>query len=135
MRAIVVDDESKSREALQTLIDVHCKNVRVVGLAGSVEEALRQVKVHEPDIVFLDISMPGGSGFDFLRKVPEIDFEVIFVTAHDNYAIQAIKSNAVYYLLKPASIEDLRQAIEKNPACLSRIKSLSPQVTAWSLSR
>lgn len=113
MRALIIDDETKSREALQTLLNDHCENVRVVGFAGDVNEALRQLKVHEPDLVFLDISMPGGTGFDLLKKVPEINFEVIFVTAHDNYAIQAIRSNAIDYLLKPVSIEDLRQAIGK----------------------
>lgn len=122
MRALIIDDEIKSREAIHTLVDKHCDDVRVVGVAGNVEEGLRQIKVHEPDLVFLDVSMPGGSGFDLLRKVPEIYFEVIFITAHDSYAIQAIKSNAVDYLLKPVSIEELQLAVGKASAKLGNSK-------------
>jgi two-component system LytT family response regulator len=120
MRALIVDDETNSREALQTIIEDHCTGVRVVGFAGNVEEGLNQVKLHEPDLVFLDISMPGGTGFDLLKKVPEVNFEIIFVTAHDNYAIQAIRSNAIDYLLKPVSIEHLREAISKAAGKLAR---------------
>jgi len=124
MRAIIVDDERKSRETLQTLIEKYCDGVLIVGLANGVENALTLIQSQQPDVIFLDISMPDGSGFDLLRRVPKVDFEVIFVTAYDNYALQAIKTNALDYILKPISIDDLQAAIQK---AFARLKEKSTE--------
>lgn len=113
MRAIIVDDERKSRETLQTLIEKYCEGVFIVGTADGVENAQNLIQNQQPDVVFLDISMPDGTGFDLLRGLSKIEFEVIFVTAYDNYALQAIKANALDYILKPISIDDLQVAIQK----------------------
>lgn len=113
MKALIVDDEVKSRETLKMLLDHHCEGVTVVGMAKNVTEALSQIQVTLPDILFLDISMPGGTGFDLLKNFDEVPFEVIFVTAYDNYGLQAIKANALDYLMKPVSIAELRKAIAK----------------------
>lgn len=122
MKVLIVDDENKSRETLQTLIQEYCEGVTICGLAGNVVSALPLIATHNPDLVFLDISMPGGNGFELLKKVEEITFEVVFVTAYDSYGIAAVKANALDYLLKPVSIEEMRGAIEKARQKLSTKK-------------
>ncbi len=134
MKVVIVDDERKSRETIQTLIENYCEGVKVAGTAENIEQALKCIETTEPDVLLLDISMPGGSGFDLLKRVPKITFEVIFITAYDDYGIQAIKANALDYLQKPISIEELKQALgkahtrilEKNTA--GGIKSLIDQL-------
>lgn len=113
MRALIVDDEVKSRETLYTLVTKYCSDITESFQANNVTTALQQIETHCPQIVFLDISMPGGSGFELLKQLPQINFETVFVTAYDTYAIEAIKANALDYILKPASIEDLKAAIQK----------------------
>lgn len=111
--ALVVDDEKKNRETLQKLLIDNCPDVHVLDSVPSVADALQFVRKHHPQVVFLDIEMPGQNGFDFLKKIDKIDFKVIFVTAHSHYAIRAIKFSAVDYLLKPVDEIDLKQAVEK----------------------
>ena len=113
MKTLIVDDELNSRENLQILLGDYCDGIEVKGLASNIKEAYDLINSCKPDLVFLDISMPGGSGFDLLKKVPEANFEVIFITAYDNFGIQAIKSNALDYLLKPLSIAELQMAVQK----------------------
>lgn len=113
MKVVIVDDERKSRETIQTLIENYCEGVTVIGTAENIDQALKCIETATPEVLLLDISMPGGSGFDLLRKIPKITFEVIFITAYDDYGIQAIKANALDYLQKPVSIEELKQALEK----------------------
>jgi two-component system, LytTR family, response regulator len=113
MKVLIVDDESKSRETLQLLIENYCTGVTVAGAAQGIDDALVQIAMHNPQLVLLDISMPGGTGFDLLKKISAINFEVIFITAFDNFGIEAIKANALDYLLKPVSIEELQRAIQK----------------------
>lgn len=113
MRAIIVDDERKGRETLQKMLEKYCAEVKVLGMAASVEEAYQLATAHEPDIVFLDIEMPGEDGFALLEKFNPVPFHVIFVTAYDHYAIKAIKHQVLDYLLKPIDVDDLRQAMER----------------------
>lgn len=113
IRAIVVDDEEPSREALKNYLAEFCSEVEVVALASSVKSAFKAINRHKPDLVFLDIEMPDGKGFDLLKMFDTIDFRVIFVTAYSEYAIKAFRVNAVDYLLKPVKIDELRDAIEK----------------------
>jgi two-component system LytT family response regulator len=113
IHAIVVDDEEPSREALRNYISEFCSDVEVVATASSVKTAFKAIQKYKPDLVFLDIEMPDGKGFDLLKMFETIDFRVIFVTAYSEYAIKAFRVNAVDYLLKPVKIDELKDAIEK----------------------
>lgn len=114
LRALIIDDEMHARENLRMMLDEFCPEVNVVALASGVEEGLRQVSACRPDVVFLDIRMPSGSeGFDFIERSGTPDFQVIFVTAFKDYAVQAFNANAIHYVLKPIDIDDLREAVKK----------------------
>ena len=113
MKAVIVDDEKDSREILSNYLKKYCPDVNVCGFGESVSTGLEAIKKHNPDIVFLDIEMPYGNGFDLLDKAGDLTFEVVFVTAFDNYAIQALNQSAAYYLLKPIDIDELIKAVEK----------------------
>ena len=113
MKAVIIDDEKDSRDILATYVKKYCPDVTVCGFGESVETGLKQIHEHQPDIVFLDIEMPYGNGFDLLEKVKDTTFETIFVTAFDHYAIQALNQSAAYYLLKPIDIDELIKAVEK----------------------
>jgi len=113
LKAIIVDDEPNAREKLQLMIERFCRDVEVCGVARDAEEGLAMIGKHQPDLVFLDIEMPVLTGFDMLKQIPEINFEIIFTTAHDEYAIRAIKFSALDYLLKPIDLEQLQLAIQK----------------------
>lgn len=113
MKAILVDDENGSRESLAILLEKYCPKVQVLAKADTMTSALTAIQKYEPDLVFLDIEMPNGSGFDLLEKIKDIDFDVVFITAYDHYAIKAIKFSAVDYLLKPVDPEDLIQAVKR----------------------
>src|ERR1700744_5106931 len=113
INAIIVDDEKKGRELLKIVLSEHCPNVNIIGMANSAVQAFELINEVSPDLVFLDIEMPGGNGFDLLERFKEIKFSVIFVTAYDRYAIKAFKFSAVDYLLKPIDEEDLVRAVNK----------------------
>lgn len=112
-KAIIVEDELHARQFLSNLITEYCPELTLLALASDVEEGVAAIKEHKPDIVFLDIEMQTGTGFDLLLQFPAPDFEVIFTTAYDHYAIKAIKFSAIDYLLKPIEIEELQQAVKK----------------------
>lgn len=112
-KAIIVEDELHSREFLKNIVTTYCPDLAIVALAGSVEEGVAAIKLHQPDIIFLDIEMQTGTGFHLLQQFPQPGFEVIFTTAYDHYAIRAIKFSAVDYLLKPIDIEELQQSVAK----------------------
>jgi two-component system LytT family response regulator len=113
IRTVIVDDERNGREVLLALLEKFCINVEVVGTADSAESAILLIKDLKPQLVFLDINMPGLSGFEMLEKLAPINFEVIFVTAHDAYALKAFKFSAIDYVLKPIDLDDLQKAVEK----------------------
>lgn len=113
IRTILVDDEVDSIRILQRLLETYCPNVSIVGTANGVETALELVRETKPDLVLLDIEMSQGNAFDLLNQLMPLSFQVIFVTAFDNYAIRAFKYSAVDYLLKPVDIDDLRNAISR----------------------
>jgi two-component system, LytTR family, response regulator len=110
MKAVIIDDEKDSREILANYISKYCPDIVVCGFGESVETGLRAIKEHEPQIVFLDIEMPYGNGFDLLERARDYSFETIFVTAFDHYAMQALNQSAAYYLLKPIDIDELIKA-------------------------
>ncbi len=111
--ALVIDDEEKLREVVKIKLTKLCPELEIVGQAGDAEEAYDLIQKLRPEIIFLDIAMPKGSGFDLLARFSTIDFEVIFVTGYNEYALQALKISAVDYLLKPISDEELIQAVQK----------------------
>ncbi len=113
IKAIIVDDEANNIENLQIIINEYCPEVEVVATAQSADTGLTIIQRHHPDLLFLDIQMPQRSGFDLLAAIPEIDFEIIFITAYDKYGIRAIKFSALDYLLKPINIDEFKAAIVK----------------------
>lgn len=111
--AIIVDDKPANVFTLQKLLKEYIPDVTVTGTAGNVAEGILAIERLQPSIVFLDIEMPGGTGFDLLRHFKELTFEVIFVTAYDQYALKAFGENAIGYLLKPIEIDALQLAVSK----------------------
>lgn len=110
MKAILVDDEKNNLINLQQLLKTYCPDVEVIATAMNAAEGKNAILQYRPDLVFLDIQMPGKNGFELLQELNQYDFEVIFVTAFDQYAIQAVRFAAVDYLLKPVSIDELQAA-------------------------
>lgn len=113
LRAVIVEDEKHSRETLKNLLQEFCIDVKVVGLAGNVEDAVKLIKKEQPDVIFLDIELQTGTGFDILEQVSHLNFEVIFTTAFEQYAIKAVKFSSLDYLLKPIDLDELQNAVEK----------------------
>jgi two-component system LytT family response regulator len=122
--AIIVDDEPYSCESLATLLEKYCKNVKVIDLCYSAETALKSIPENKPNVLFLDVEMPGMNGFELLEKLDEINFHLVFTTSYDQYAIKAIRFSALDYLLKPIDREELQKAVEK---VSQKIKSTLPQ--------
>ncbi len=111
--AIIVDDEPKSRDVLKTLLNRFCTEVEILDQAGSITEAKELIQKHNPELLFLDIEMPGGNGLQLLESGATGSAEVIFVTSYAHYAITALRLSAVDYLLKPIEVEELRAAIDR----------------------
>jgi len=112
LTSIIVEDEETSREILKNYLKKYCPNVTVIGEAENIEEALVLIRNNDLDLVFLDVEMPYGNAFDLLEKVGDINFETIFVTAYNHYAIDALNAHASYYLMKPISIDELIKAVD-----------------------
>ena len=112
LKALIVEDEQTSRDILKNYLLKYCPSVQLVGEAANIDDALLLIRNNALDLVFLDVEMPYGSGFDLLDKLSTINFEVVFVTAYDQYAIEALNKHASYYLLKPISIDALIKAVD-----------------------
>ena len=113
IRSVLIDDEIDSIRVLERMLTSYCPEVTIVGKADGVEIGMHVIQSTKPDLVFLDIEMTHGNAFDLLNQLQPIDFQVIFVTAFDNYALRAFKYSAVDYLLKPVDIGDLQSALER----------------------
>ncbi len=111
--AVIIDDEKNVREGLYGIIKKYCSSIKVLGLGNSAEQGIELIKDTSPELVFLDVQMPDKSGFDMLKGIEQINFDVIFVTSFDRYALKAIKYSALDYLLKPINIADLQMAVSK----------------------
>jgi two-component system LytT family response regulator len=112
-KAIIVDDEERSRQTLNGLIKRYCPEINVIAEAATVAEAKEVLAAHSPDVVFLDIQLPDGTGCDLLEQISDRCFDVIFTTAHDEYSLKAFQYAALHYLLKPISYLQLREAIAR----------------------
>lgn len=135
LSTIIVEDEKTSREILKNYLAKYCPNVEVLGEAENIEEALVLIRNNELDLVFLDVEMPYGNAFDLLEKLGDVDFQTVFVTAYNQYAIDALNNHASYYLLKPISIDELIKAVDyvteiKNKEEELQHSVLKPKVTS-----
>lgn len=113
INALIVDDETKAVVVLRKLLAEHSPEVKILGEASRVDKAIELIQEHKPQLIFLDIEMPGKSGFDLLEKIAERNFHVIFVSAHSEFALKAFRFSVTDYLLKPVGIEELKQAVKK----------------------
>ena len=113
LRAILVDDELSSLQNLQSKLVEFCPDVEVVAAAQKPEDAILFIRQHKPDVIFLDIEMPRMNGFRMLDELGELDFEIIFTTAYNHYAVDAIRISAFDYLMKPVAIKELQNALER----------------------
>jgi len=111
-KVLIIDDENRTRDLISKIIQSFGFDLEVISMGENVQTAIQAIETVQPDIVFLDIQMPDGTGFDVLKSIKEKKFEVIFVTAHEEYAIQAIKFSALDYLLKPVDPDELKHAAE-----------------------
>ena len=118
LRAIVIDDIENIRKKNIAIIKSSCPNISIVGQADSVESGVQLIQQLSPDIVFLDVEMPDGTGFDLLQKLKPIRFKVIFITGYEDFAIRAFRFSAIDYLLKPLNSNELVEAVKKAEASL-----------------
>jgi two-component system, LytTR family, response regulator len=113
LNALIIDDEVLGAKTLESLLKMHCSNVNVMGIAHSADDAEKSITTGAPDVIFLDIEMPFANGFDLLQRFKNHPFDVIFTTAYNEYAVKAIKHNALDYLLKPIIPDELIAAVKK----------------------
>ncbi|MBN1649906.1 MAG: response regulator transcription factor [Bacteroidales bacterium] len=131
IKALVVDDEPNARESFTNILKSVFPEVVLLGEAESVEEAFLQIEKLSPNVVFLDIKMGDGTGFDLLRRYQKVPFKVVFITAFDEFAIEAIKFSACDYLLKPINTNELRQTLERLKASLNMEEDLQLKIQAF----
>ncbi|WP_159802456.1 LytTR family DNA-binding domain-containing protein [Flavobacterium sp. MK4S-17] len=120
LRAVVIDDIDPIRKEYIALIKATCPTVSVIGQADSVAAAVKLINREKPDLVFLDVEMPDGTGFDLLQKLKPFNFKVIFITGHEDFAIRAFRFSAIDYLLKPLNPEELADAVKKAEESMDR---------------
>ena len=120
LRAVVIDDIENIRKKNIAIIKSSCPNIAIIGQADSVESGVKIIKQFSPDIVFLDVEMPDGTGFELLQKLHPINFKVIFITGYEDFAIKAFRFSAIDYLLKPLDSNDLVEAVKKAEDSLSK---------------
>jgi two-component system, LytTR family, response regulator len=113
IKTLIIDDEELSRDTMSELLKLYADNLEVIGQAEDVQSGLKAIKRLKPELVFLDIKMPDGTGFDLLRQIDPINFKIVFITAYEEYAIKAFKFYALDYLLKPIDPDELLQTLDK----------------------
>ena len=113
IRCVIVEDEEMARKVLKSLLAQYCQDVMVCAEADDIVSGKNMIETFHPDLVFLDIEMPGGSGFKLLTSIEDKDFEVVFITAYEQFAIKAIRHDALDYILKPIDPKELVAAVEK----------------------
>ena len=128
LKAVIVEDEANSREILRNYLAKYCEKVTLLGEGATIEEGLQQIKKNSPDLVFLDVEMPFGNAFDLLDQIPDRTFETIFVTAYNQYAMDALNHHAAYYLMKPINIDELIKAVDYVRAIKEKENALEGEV-------
>ena len=113
LRTLIIDDEKPSRDALSNYLHDYCPNVEILTACNSIKTAHKAILKYDPQLIFLDIEMPNGNGFDLLRMCHPINFKIIFITAYSEYAIQAFRFSAADYLLKPVKVDELVESVNK----------------------
>lgn len=113
IKAVIVEDEQHNREYLSRLLERYFPDIRLMEAAKDVSSGIKAIAVHQPELLFLDVEMPDGTGFDLLNQLPSENYAIIFVTAYDHYALDAIRFCAIDYLLKPLKVEHLKSAVQK----------------------
>lgn len=113
IKAILIDDEAKARRILEALLKEYCTDVEIVATVADVPSGVIAINQHKPDVLFLDVEMPGYTGFQLLDFFRDIDFDIVFTTAHSDYAVQAFRVSAIDFLLKPIQISELIAAVDK----------------------
>ncbi|HLF64711.1 MAG TPA: LytTR family DNA-binding domain-containing protein [Saprospiraceae bacterium] len=113
LRALIVEDEHLNREVLKSLIKTYCEGITIVGEAQDVKTAIDAIKSMRPEVVFMDIELGDGTAFDVLREIGKPEFQLVFTSAYDHYAVRAFKFNALDYLLKPIDPDELKAAVQK----------------------
>lgn len=132
MRTVVIDDEPNARQVVKNILEQYCKSVDIIGEAENVSAGVKLINELSPDLVLLDIRMPDGTGFNLLKKVNNLNFHFIFITAHEEYAIQAIKQSALDYIVKPINTNELIAAVEKAELSKPRESDLISSIDALS---
>jgi len=135
LNTIIVEDEANSREILRNYLSKYCPDINLLGEAASIQEGLVLIKKNPPDLVFLDVEMPFGNAFDLLDQVPDRSFETVFVTAYDQYAMDALNSHAAYYLMKPINIDELIKAVSYVSEIVMKENALEDRVLTPKLKR
>lgn len=113
IRTVIIEDEHKSLLTLQTLLERYCPEVAIIGTGNCVEEGIRVIEELKPELVFLDIAMPDGDAFDLLNRIVKVEFEIIFITAFNDFALKAFEFSALHYLLKPINYRELENSVKR----------------------
>ncbi|MBT8308537.1 MAG: LytTR family DNA-binding domain-containing protein [Maribacter sp.] len=135
LNALIVEDEANSREILRNYLSKYCPSVTVLGEAASIQEAKQLIGKNMVDLVFLDVEMPYGNAFDLLDQLPDRAFETVFVTAYNQYAMDALNNHAAYYLMKPINIDELIRAVDYVSAIRSKEDALVGKVLQTKFSK
>ncbi|MCB0661677.1 MAG: response regulator transcription factor [Saprospiraceae bacterium] len=123
LKALIVEDEEKSRKTLANMLNNFCEDVTILAECNSVDMAIKEIEKGKPDVVFLDIELPGKNGFELIEHYHDLTFEVVFTTAYNNFAIKAFRLSAIDYLLKPIDLDELRNSLERVREKKSLVKS------------
>lgn len=135
LRAVIIDDEVNSREILRNYLRDYCSQVTILGEASTISEGITLINKDTPNLVFLDVEMPFGNAFDLLEKLPDRTFETVFVTAYDQYAIEALNQHAAYYLMKPINIDELIKAVAYVEEIISKEDLLHDRILSTTIKK
>jgi two-component system LytT family response regulator len=135
LRAVIIEDEVNSREILRNYLVKYCPHVDILGEAGTIKEGIALIENELPNLVFLDVEMPFGNAFDLLAELPNRAFETVFVTAYNQYAMEALNQHAAYYLMKPINIDELIKAVSYVEEIITKEEQLQHRVLTSNLQK
>lgn len=135
LRAVIIEDELNSREILRNYLMNYCSQVTILGESGTVKEGIKLIEKEQPNLVFLDVEMPFGNAFDLLEELPDRTFETVFVTAYNQYAMEALNQHAAYYLMKPINIDELIKAVAYVEEIISKEDLLHDRILSSSIKK